>query len=337
METDPIAYDEREELLREAAALGNVKAVTHYLQAGVAASARNKVNGQTPLHWASVRGHAAVITVLLRYGADTSITNAKGLTPRQVAKSDAVRALFPSKGSRSSSPVAADADKENTLPGSTSTGDQDASLVPNYMRNPDLLKTWTSPEELPPGAQPTVLRESDRPPASPVLSATTSVAVPSPAPATTVASSSESIEILVATMDDRPRLLGTARVPANASVTSLVAKIERELISPAVRVGELGRGLGPNHRMHATAAMVVMAAATAAVVRRGRSSSSSASVAGGDPASSTGLIRLPVPSRQWDGESVKDMYGAGEVAVVTVVLAMPPTSSSFAAASAVAP
>ncbi|KNE69152.1 hypothetical protein AMAG_19966 [Allomyces macrogynus ATCC 38327] len=51
----PIIYDEREELLREAAALGNAKALTFYLTAGVSPNAQNKINGWTPLHWAAQR------------------------------------------------------------------------------------------------------------------------------------------------------------------------------------------------------------------------------------------------------------------------------------------
>lgn len=36
--------DEREESLREVAALGNIKAVTHYIHAGVNVNAANKMN-----------------------------------------------------------------------------------------------------------------------------------------------------------------------------------------------------------------------------------------------------------------------------------------------------
>jgi hypothetical protein len=36
--------DEREESLREVAALGNIKAVTHYIHAGVNVNATNKMN-----------------------------------------------------------------------------------------------------------------------------------------------------------------------------------------------------------------------------------------------------------------------------------------------------
>ncbi|MCB9493101.1 MAG: ankyrin repeat domain-containing protein [Epsilonproteobacteria bacterium] len=41
--------------------------------------------GWTPLHWAVMGGDLEIIEVLLRYGADRSITNQQGQTPRQLA------------------------------------------------------------------------------------------------------------------------------------------------------------------------------------------------------------------------------------------------------------
>lgn len=80
--------------MREAAASGNVRAVIHYLQNGVNVNAANRMNGWTPLHWASHRQYASIVSVLLQNSADPSIENNKGQTAADLAKNAEVRRLF---------------------------------------------------------------------------------------------------------------------------------------------------------------------------------------------------------------------------------------------------
>eukprot|EP00243_Klebsormidium_subtile_P013657 TRINITY_DN9157_c0_g2_i1.p1 TRINITY_DN9157_c0_g2~~TRINITY_DN9157_c0_g2_i1.p1 ORF type:complete len:212 (-),score=51.28 TRINITY_DN9157_c0_g2_i1:90-665(-) len=44
----------------------------------------------TPLHFAAAGGHAEMVTVLIRKGADTAATNKQGQTPLDLAKDEAV-------------------------------------------------------------------------------------------------------------------------------------------------------------------------------------------------------------------------------------------------------
>ncbi|KAJ2853799.1 hypothetical protein GGI22_004725, partial [Coemansia erecta] len=136
-------FDEREENFREMAALGNVKAMKAYLRGGVNIDGQNKVNGQTALHWACVRGNLDAIELLVRAGADTTIKNNKGQTPLEVCKQDSTRALLPNyrKGEDSSSGSAVAKDKTSPVEGF------EAPFVPNYMANPDLSKAWGIPED----------------------------------------------------------------------------------------------------------------------------------------------------------------------------------------------
>ncbi|KAG2186019.1 hypothetical protein INT43_002457 [Umbelopsis isabellina] len=121
--------DEREESLREVSALGNIKAVNHYIHAGVNVNAANKMNNWTPLHWATHRGHVPVVTALLANGASPLLLTNKQQTAADLAKTDEIRALFP-QGAFS------DAKPEGDLP-----------IVPTYMKEPDLDKSWNLPDE----------------------------------------------------------------------------------------------------------------------------------------------------------------------------------------------
>ncbi|KAJ1728673.1 hypothetical protein LPJ61_003911 [Coemansia biformis] len=136
-----MAVDEREENLREMAALGNLKAVRAYVQCGVDVNSQNKMNGWTALHWACVRGNRDVAELLLRVGADASITDANGKTPLDVCKLAAVRALFPGHGSTGPQPDGAVSDEP-------ATGEApQLPFVPNYMACPDLSKAWGVPDD----------------------------------------------------------------------------------------------------------------------------------------------------------------------------------------------
>lgn len=50
--------------------------------------------GQTPLHYASAQGHTALVRRLLELGADAKLKDMDGLTPKELANTDAIRKQF---------------------------------------------------------------------------------------------------------------------------------------------------------------------------------------------------------------------------------------------------
>ncbi|KAI8993194.1 ankyrin repeat-containing domain protein [Pilobolus umbonatus] len=127
-------HDEREDTLREVAALGNIKATIHFAHSGVNVNSQNKMNGWTALHWASHRGHEHVITALLRNGADPNIKTNKGQTAYDLAvkHQNCAEILRVAMGQSANVTVG----PEPELP-----------IVPTYLQNPDLEKTWLMPDE----------------------------------------------------------------------------------------------------------------------------------------------------------------------------------------------
>ncbi|KAI7862477.1 hypothetical protein BDF14DRAFT_1855201 [Spinellus fusiger] len=124
--------DEREETLREVAALGNFKAVHHFIHSGVNINSQNKINGWTALHWAAHRGHENIVRLLLSNGASTCVTTKKLQTAYDLAQRHlSVAALLAVDGQHK-----VEVGPEPELP-----------IVPVYMQNPDLQKTWLHPEE----------------------------------------------------------------------------------------------------------------------------------------------------------------------------------------------
>ncbi|OUM58305.1 hypothetical protein PIROE2DRAFT_16455 [Piromyces sp. E2] len=122
--------DERIMSLLEAASLGNLKAVKFYVNAGVNVNGQHKMNGMTPLHWAVTRGHTIIAQYLLNNGADPTIKNSKGELPSDLSKSEEMSKI-----------LHAELPKEiKKLP---------INFELSYIKNPDLLKVWSSPEELP--------------------------------------------------------------------------------------------------------------------------------------------------------------------------------------------
>ncbi|ORX85898.1 hypothetical protein BCR32DRAFT_265328 [Anaeromyces robustus] len=123
-------FDERIMSLLEAASLGNLKAVKYFVNAGVNVNGQHKMNKYTPLHWAVTRGHTTIVQYLLANGADPSIKNAKGEIPADLSKSEEISKL-----------LNAELPKEiKKLP---------INFELSYIKNPDLLKVWSSPDELP--------------------------------------------------------------------------------------------------------------------------------------------------------------------------------------------
>ncbi|KAL0080775.1 hypothetical protein J3Q64DRAFT_1706063 [Phycomyces blakesleeanus] len=128
--------DEREETLREVSALGNPKAVHHFIHAGVNINSQNKINGWTALHWAAHRGHENVVRLLLSNGANPNIETSKGQKAYVLAQKypDIAALLKPDAVVECTETSAAAAEPE--LP-----------ILPAYMQNPDLQKTWLHPDE----------------------------------------------------------------------------------------------------------------------------------------------------------------------------------------------
>ncbi|OBZ87536.1 Ankyrin repeat domain-containing protein 40 [Choanephora cucurbitarum] len=127
--------DEREHTLREVAALGNIKATLHLAHSGVNVNSQNAMNGWTALHWAAHRGHEHVVTALLRSGADPLIKTQKGQTALDLAAHHPpVIEILQTAVSESDAAILVG--PEPSLP-----------IVPTYLSNPDLEKTWLMPDE----------------------------------------------------------------------------------------------------------------------------------------------------------------------------------------------
>jgi hypothetical protein len=89
---------------------------------------------RTALHWAAHRGHEYVVTALLRSGADPLIKTQKGQTALDLAVNHEATAavLRAAVGEK----IEVTVGPEPALP-----------IVPTYMKNPDLEKTWLMPDE----------------------------------------------------------------------------------------------------------------------------------------------------------------------------------------------
>ncbi|KAJ1558678.1 Ankyrin repeat domain-containing protein 40 [Nowakowskiella sp. JEL0078] len=123
--------EDSNEALREAAALGNDRALKILLQSpSTDINSQNRVNGWTALHWAAKRGHAACVRELLNLGADSSITTTKGETPLKLCKSADVIALLGGE--------VIEVDNDDTH---SKTSD----FVPTYLTTSDPHYLWTMP------------------------------------------------------------------------------------------------------------------------------------------------------------------------------------------------
>ncbi|KAI8335977.1 hypothetical protein BC941DRAFT_429925 [Chlamydoabsidia padenii] len=125
-------FDGREETLREVCAMGNTKAVQQYIIAGVKINSQNKMNGWTGLHWASHRGQEDIVRLLLSNGADATIKTNKGQTALDLcSKYPSIQAMLEAQQVERT-----DVGPEPTIP-----------IVPAYMKEPDLEKSWLLPDE----------------------------------------------------------------------------------------------------------------------------------------------------------------------------------------------
>ncbi|XP_059342004.1 ankyrin repeat domain-containing protein 40 [Ammospiza nelsoni] len=114
-----MAERERQERLREAAALGDAEEVQRLVELGVGLNSQNEVNGWTCLHWACKRNHAAVVAYLLHAGADKDILTKKGERPAQLTSKREIRKML---------------GVEDELPDLKQ--DSDLPIIPNYLANP---------------------------------------------------------------------------------------------------------------------------------------------------------------------------------------------------------
>lgn len=76
-----------------AASLGHVSMVERLVALGVHVDSRDAL-GDSALHCAAAANHFRLVKALLRLGADPHARNAKGLTPRDVARSPLVSTLL---------------------------------------------------------------------------------------------------------------------------------------------------------------------------------------------------------------------------------------------------
>ncbi|KAM6317554.1 ankyrin repeat domain-containing protein 40 [Podargus strigoides] len=115
-----MAERERQERLREAAALGDAEEVQRLVELGVSLNSQNEVNGWTCLHWACKRNHAPVVAYLLQAGADKEILTKKGEWPAQLTSKREIRKMLGVEDDE-----LLDLKKDSDLP-----------IIPNYLANP---------------------------------------------------------------------------------------------------------------------------------------------------------------------------------------------------------
>ncbi|KAM8992177.1 ankyrin repeat domain-containing protein 40 isoform 3-T3 [Ara ararauna] len=130
----PCAERERQERLREAAALGDAAEVQRLVELGVSPNAQNEVNGWTCLHWACKRNHAPVVAYLLHAGADKEILTKKGERPAQLTSKREIRKMLGGKPIQDCSKRLFKALEEDELPDSKK--ESDLPIIPNYLANP---------------------------------------------------------------------------------------------------------------------------------------------------------------------------------------------------------
>ncbi|KJE96921.1 hypothetical protein CAOG_07168 [Capsaspora owczarzaki ATCC 30864] len=158
-----------EESLREAACKGDELGVRSLVSGGANVNSQHLMNKWTALHWAVHRNHVTIAAFLVSRGAQTTIQNASGKTPGDMATSDELRTalglpLLPASagaapgtpssssslshhGGLSLSGTAADAagrERTGSTASTSSTGSHH-EFVPNYLRHPEFPYTTPVP------------------------------------------------------------------------------------------------------------------------------------------------------------------------------------------------
>ncbi len=130
--------NELNETLREHCCNGNMHEVLKALERGAEVNSGNKVNGWTALHWASKRGHKAILELLLTRGADPGLKNRKGELPKDLTDRPDLITLLEVVGSDSSKTESegmektGEAEEKKTEVSRGGT----VSFVPGYLANP---------------------------------------------------------------------------------------------------------------------------------------------------------------------------------------------------------
>jgi len=202
--------DEREESLREVAALGNIKAVSHYIHAGVSVNAANKMNNWTPLHWATHRGHAPTIQILLSNGANPLLLTNKQQTAADLAKTDEIRALFPQEAFSTAHP-------EAELP-----------IVPTYLKEPDLDKSWNLPDDFAEQRIRRILEHQKLLPKDEAPKSSTPVQTSPSAPSVELSLKEKEILVYFAKRTDE-NLLGAVFIDSQSTIEDVIKQIDDEL------------------------------------------------------------------------------------------------------------
>ncbi|CAO3634602.1 unnamed protein product [Mucor hiemalis] len=168
------------------------------------------MNGWTAMHWAAHRGHELVVTALLRSGADPLIKTQKGQTALDLAVNhEAVVAVLRAALGDS---VETTVGPEPALP-----------IVPTYMKNPDLEKTWLMPDEFSENKIENVIRKQ-----AAAESLTNPKSTASPTKDTTPSTSEErEVLIYLDTRDDN-NLLGSVYLK-NETIETAIKDIKEEI------------------------------------------------------------------------------------------------------------
>ncbi|KAJ1913825.1 hypothetical protein H4219_005043 [Mycoemilia scoparia] len=86
-----------EQMLLEAASIGNTKAVQKLLANNFDPNYRHKLNGWTALHWATHRNHEKIVSMLLESGADPNLKNSNNQTALDMANSPSTISMLLSR------------------------------------------------------------------------------------------------------------------------------------------------------------------------------------------------------------------------------------------------
>ena len=74
----------------EASKRGDTGEVERLIREGEDVNKKDEHGGESPIHWAAVRGHTDTVKLLLDRGADPYITNKKGKTARDLDRTGLV-------------------------------------------------------------------------------------------------------------------------------------------------------------------------------------------------------------------------------------------------------
>lgn len=126
------------ETLRECCALGNEEEVLKQLRNGAAINSQNRVNGWTPLHWATRREHASIVNILLENGADVNVRNNKCEKPVDITTNKDIKTILETAEKKANSQEKTHNNINATSPKSKTKllTETPVNFVPGYIANP---------------------------------------------------------------------------------------------------------------------------------------------------------------------------------------------------------